>query len=128
MQRTLEEVKSGSIPAPTITEVEQPCKDGSSVWTEIVSHLLFDASGNATGFIGISRNITERKLAEEALKKSEERYKIISGMTTDFVFSCSRPAGGTYSIEWMAGAVEGITGFTIDELRAMGCWRCLVDP
>jgi PAS domain S-box-containing protein len=28
----------------------------------------------------------------------------------------------------MAGAVERITGFTIDELRAMGCWRCLVDP
>jgi PAS domain S-box-containing protein len=90
--------------------------------------LLFDASGNATGFIGISRNITERKLAEETLKKSEERYKLISGTTTDFLFSCSRPAGGTYSIEWMAGAVERITGFTIDELRAMGCWRCLVDP
>ena len=73
IRQTLEQVKSGIIPAPTVTEVEQPCKDGSSVWTEVVSRLFIDATGNPAGFIGISRNITERRRAgEELLRKNEE--------------------------------------------------------
>ncbi len=78
--------------------------------------------------VAVYNDVTERKKAEEALRESENRYRNISSTTTDFVFSCIRPEGGAYSIDWMAGAVEQIMGYTIDELRAMGCWRCLVHP
>ena len=76
--------------------------------------------------LNITQDISDRKQAEEALQENEERYKYISEMTTDFVFSCIKPDGALYSINWMAGAVEQITGYTIDELLAMGCWRCIV--
>ncbi|MEI7434730.1 MAG: PAS domain S-box protein, partial [Methanomicrobiales archaeon] len=81
MRQTLEQVKPGIIPAPTVIEVEQPCKDGSSVWTEVVSRLLVDATGNPAGFIGISRNITERRRVAELLRESEERFRAILDAT-----------------------------------------------
>jgi PAS domain S-box-containing protein len=81
MQQAFEMVKSGVIPAPNVTEVEQPCKDGSSVWTEVVSHLLFDGAGKPAGFIGISRNITERKRAEEAIRQANKKLTLLSGIT-----------------------------------------------
>ena len=68
------------------------------------------------------------KKAEETMSESETRYKYISDATSDFVFSCAESAEGAYTIDWMAGAVERITGYTLEELRAMGCWRSLVHP
>ena len=73
-------------------------------------------------------DITDLKKAEETLRQSERRYRAISETTTDFIFSCIKPEGGTYTIDWMAGAFEQITGYSIEEMLAMGCWRCLVHP
>jgi PAS domain S-box-containing protein len=89
---------------------------------------MIDESGKPFAVLEISHDITDRKRVEEALRESEARYKSISDATTDFVFSCIRSDGSTWSIDWMGGAVEQITGYTVYELRAMGCWRCLVYP
>jgi diguanylate cyclase (GGDEF)-like protein/PAS domain S-box-containing protein len=53
--------------ATMVFEVQQRCKDGALIWTEIVSSAERDAQGMVTGFHGITRNITERKAAEEKL-------------------------------------------------------------
>ena len=45
-------------------EIEQPCKDGSTVWTEATAQLVFNEHGEPVRFIGVSRNIMERKRAE----------------------------------------------------------------
>ncbi len=60
---------------PELVEVEQPCKDGSTVWTEVVTDLLYDEYGKPIGIIGVSRNINERKKINDALVESEDRYK-----------------------------------------------------
>ena len=46
-------------------ELEQKCKDGSTVWTELTVSFLRDTDGQATGILGITRDITERKLRED---------------------------------------------------------------
>ena len=74
----------------------------------------------------IAVDISGRKHAEEILLHNEERYRQISSLTSDFAFSCARYPDGMYQIDWMAGAVEPITGYTIDELKEFGCWRVLV--
>ena len=70
----------------------------------------------------------ERWNAEEALRESEERYRNISSSISDFAFSCTKPSGGSHAIDWLAGAVEGITGYSIRDIMDNGCWRFLVHP
>ncbi len=58
-------------------ELQQICKDGSIIWTEVTANIVLDNDGRPDGFVGITRNISERKKAEESLKESEERYRSI---------------------------------------------------
>jgi PAS domain S-box-containing protein len=50
-------------------DVEIICKDGSTIWAEIKMSFLRNQNGDPIGIIGITRNITERKQAEEELQK-----------------------------------------------------------
>jgi two-component system sensor histidine kinase/response regulator len=56
-------------------EVENYCKDGSTIWTEIKVTLLHDASGTLTGILGVTRDISERKRAEDVLRETEARFR-----------------------------------------------------
>jgi PAS domain S-box-containing protein len=47
-------------------ELEQPCKDGTTVWTETVASPLLDEEGRFLAILGVSRNVTARKQAEQA--------------------------------------------------------------
>ena len=70
----------------------------------------------------------ERQSAEAALRESEARYRLISSVTTDVLFSCVRGDDGVFAIQWAAGSVEPIFGCTFDELTARSSWRCFVHP
>jgi len=53
-------------------EVEVYRKDGSTVWAEMKMTFLRDPDAQPIGLLGVTRDITERKRAEEALRRSEE--------------------------------------------------------
>ena len=70
----------GSIqPAPGETEQAMTLrwrhKDGHIIWTEQRNHYIYNANGELIAIEGIARDITERKQAEEALKRSEENFR-----------------------------------------------------
>ena len=58
-----------------ILEIEEHCKNGSTVWVEATASFLRDETGNATGILVVSRNITQRKTAETEKKKLEAKLQ-----------------------------------------------------
>jgi len=52
-------------------------KNGDSIYVEEKGTELYDDEGNISAYLTVLRDITERKLAEERLKKSQERYKTL---------------------------------------------------
>ena len=59
-------------------EVEQTCKDGSTVWTEVNISILPSKNGENKSIVGVSRNITERKKAEEEIRNEKRNIEIIN--------------------------------------------------
>lgn len=58
-------------------------KDGTPVWTICNIRMMIDKNGKIRGTEGLIRNINELKLAEKALRESEEKYRLIAENTSD---------------------------------------------
>lgn len=54
-----------------ISEVKQPCKDGSSVLTEVITTFLINPDNGRVEVLGVTRDITQRKIAEKTLKEND---------------------------------------------------------
>jgi PAS domain S-box-containing protein len=67
----------------------------------------------------IIADITDRKRAEERLGR-------ISSLVSDIAYSCIKEPSGAYSIDWLTGGAERLTGYSVDDLKSVGCWRSLV--
>jgi len=50
-------------------ELEQPCKDGSTIWTEVTTSGMRNPAGEFIGLIGVSRDISERKRMEDQIRQ-----------------------------------------------------------
>jgi PAS domain S-box-containing protein len=70
----------------------------------------------------------DQEPTEERLRKSEERYRLISAIVSDYVFSSRVEDDGSLQLDWVAGAFEAITGYTLEEYRARGGWRAALHP
>lgn len=76
IRETLESEAQGRFDIVSKLQIEQYHKDGSTVWVETLSHPLLDEQGRKIGYLGLSRNITDRKQAEEKLILSEARLRL----------------------------------------------------
>ena len=130
LQKTLEtgEKQSG-------IEYRVLCRDGTLIWYSANGALLHDTDKNEVSFLGIGRDISERKNAEKALRESEEQlktseenYRRFAGLTSDYVHKCSRTGAAPFRIQWIGGSIDSISGYTAEEIFAMGCWLPIVHP
>jgi len=64
----------------------------------------------------LRREAEERRKARQALAESEEKYRIVSEMTSDYTFVAAVHEDGRLEREWVAGAFESITGYSQQEL------------
>ncbi|WP_374341737.1 diguanylate cyclase [Azonexus sp.] len=72
----LQRMSAGERRTQVVTsELDQRCKDGSVVSTEVVSSYLLDADGVPRTILGITRNVSERKAAEQLLRDSNRQMQ-----------------------------------------------------
>ncbi|QQQ80109.1 PAS domain S-box protein [Saccharothrix sp. 6-C] len=88
-------------------------KDGSRFWANVVITPLFEKSGRLRGFAKVTRDVTERMRAEEALRASEERFRLLVQGVLDYAIFMLDPTGRV--ISWNAGA-ERIKGYSAREI------------
>ncbi len=91
-------------------------KAGSYIWVEAYSNPITDDKGNVIQVIISARDITSRKKTETALKASEERYRIISELISDYAYFYRFNEDGTRTREWITDSVERVTGYSPAEL------------
>jgi PAS domain S-box-containing protein len=88
-------------------------KDGSTFWAHVVIDPVRDANGELVGFAKITRDLSERREAQETLKRSEEQFRLLVQSVTDYAIFMLDPEGNVTS--WNAGA-HRIKGYAPAEI------------
>jgi len=97
-----------------LDQVEYPIKrkDGTFFPMEMAISLLTDSKGKPTAIMGVGRDISERRQAEEALRQSESKYRELVENHNDVIFAVDV----TGKIEYLSPAIFSMTGYTFDEV------------
>jgi PAS domain S-box-containing protein len=88
-------------------------KDGSRFWANAVTQAVADDRGQLVGFAKIMRDITERRAAQEALQRSEHRFRMLVDGVLDYAIYMLDPSGVVSN--WNVGA-ERLKGYTAEEI------------
>jgi len=97
------------------TVEEEVAAQDSRVWFETYKAPVVDDSGELLGTVGFSRDISERKLIEEALRESEENFRTLFDTMADLVVVGSTDG----SIIYVNPVVIATLGYDADEITEM---------
>ena len=66
-------------------ELEQRCKDGSTVWTDVTTSPILSTDGSFVEILGVSRDISERKRYEHELRKAYDAAEAANAAKSEFL-------------------------------------------
>ncbi len=99
-------------------------KDGTRFWAHVVVDPVRDESNRLIGFVKVTRDLTERMRAREALRRSEEQFRRLVLGVTDYAIYMLDPEG--HVVSWNAGA-EKIKGYSAAEIVGQHVSRFYTD-
>jgi hypothetical protein len=100
-------------------DLQQPCKDGRMVWTEVSVSIIRDTKGSAQAVLGLSRDITDRKIAEE---KIAEQAHVLDVALDPIILRDMNDA----LIFWNKAA-ENLYGWTFEEAKTLNVNQFIVE-
>jgi PAS domain S-box-containing protein len=101
---------------PTLSlTLEHVRKDGSTLWAEVTLSFLWDKDGKLSEVLGVTREITERKKAEQALRESEQRYRLLAENVKDIIWTRDLNLSTTY----VSPSVTQMSGYSVEEVMSL---------
>lgn len=88
---------------------------GTHRWLETHAVPLLDYKGGITGLLGLTRDITERKKADQRLRESEERYRLLAENSHDVIWTLDL---AERRFTYISPSVERLRGYTPAEVMA----------
>jgi len=88
-------------------------KDGTQFWASVVIDPIYDDNGELFGFAKITRDITDKKLARDVLRHTEEQFRLLVESVVDYAIYMLSTEGVVTT--WNAGARK-IKGYTAEEI------------
>ena len=88
-------------------------KDGTRFWADVVITAVRDTAGTLHGYTKVTRDLTARREAEEALRRSEERFRLLVQSVRDYAIFMLDPKG--HIATWNAGA-QRLKGYAPEEI------------
>lgn len=88
-------------------------KDGERFWAHVIIDAIRDKDGELVGYAKITRDLTERRAAEQVLRRSEEQFRLLVQGVTDYAIYMLTPNGEVSS--WNPGA-RRIKGYEPQEI------------
>lgn len=109
-------------------EEKETWPDGTVTWSSSTKMPLHDGKGRIVGTFGISRDVTERRLAQESLRQSEERYRQLLEQSPTYTYSVQLENGQPVNARHSMGCLA-VTGYSPLEFAAdAGLWLKTVHP
>ena len=87
-------------------------KDGSRLWASVVITAIRDQTGHLTGFAKVTRDLTERRKAEEAIRRSEAEFRALFEFSPDAIIASNAEG----HITEVNARVESMFGYARGEL------------
>jgi PAS domain S-box-containing protein len=97
-------------------------KQGEAIYSDVIISLIREEAGNPTGFRCVSRDVTKNVQTQEALRKSEERYRLIAENITNVITIWDVNLNMTY----VSPSIERLRGFTVEETLRQTIGQILV--
>jgi PAS domain S-box-containing protein len=88
-------------------------KDGTRFWANVLITALRDDNGKLLGFAKVTRDLTARRAAEEELRQSEQRFRLLVQSVQDYAIFMLEPSGPIAT--WNDGA-QRIKGYSANEI------------
>lgn len=95
----------------TGVESIRQCKDGTVIDVSLSAAPLYDGRGQVTGIMAVVADITERKKAEEAVRRSEERFRALVENGSDAIALISREG----SVLYASPSTTRVLGYSVED-------------